>query len=736
MSRQNQRYQSPFGGARKQSEGLNSQTFLSGTGVQAALGGLGYGVNGRPLQNGANGIPYLQPSIFANGAKTGSGRMTSDPPTPTAGNSNGGLTAGGRPSAQTPGRNPPGTLASPKLGGTFSTTNANTITRKSSGNGTGINNTAPAGTLAGIARMVASTVGGGGASAGGPGGLSVMGAATRGGPGGGLSSTLPAGRTANGVGGGPGQAGANGAGASRPATSNGMTSTSRTAPAVPGLTFSVGSNQSMGSRGYQEDYRAILDTTAAPGVTHMPNMLLGAAVYDGHGGKQVSHWLATSYCMLNRAMEAVQQLVSSGGSPNDVAAVLEDVFVTCGNAAIATRMTAGSCVAMALLVQAAGVPWVLSANVGDSRTIMVSWDEHDAGGRPEATQLSVDHKLGPAKISEETRRVQAAGGTVIQLFGTWRIDGSLAVARAIGDSEFSRYVSSRPTVHCRQLMRRDRWLIIASDGLWDVMTNEEVAMFCRAQQQLTAAKLSEALVREALQQQPQQPPPQPQPGQNLPPRHHPQPQVQQQGSLQPHQRPQQQHHHHHQQQQVQVNLEQLLQLQQLQHQQRQVLLLHPHFQQQHHQQQQQHQQQQHLQQQQRQQHLQQQRLGPGDEAGGVRGTAALGLGGGESRPTPANAGRRQQQQQPRPPRSPTKYGNGAALTGARQALASASALARPPPPRQRAGRGARSLSPLPARAGAASAGAAAGAGPAAGGGMTAAVRLPLLRRSEGGGRRV
>lgn len=93
---------------------------------------------------------------------------------------------------------------------------------------------------------------------------------------------------------------------------------------------------------------------------------------------------------------------------------------------------------------------------------------------------------------------QAAGGAVIQLFGTWRIDGSLAVARAIGDADFSRYVSCHPSVSCRQLSRRDRWLVIASDGLYDVMTNEEVAQFCRAQHQLTAAKMSEALVREAV----------------------------------------------------------------------------------------------------------------------------------------------------------------------------------------------------------------------------------------------
>ncbi|GFR49698.1 hypothetical protein Agub_g11848 [Astrephomene gubernaculifera] len=533
MSRQNQRFQSPFGAGRKQPEGLNQQTFLSGAGVHAALNGLGYGTNGRTLPNGANGIPYLQPSIFASPKAPAGARTNSDPPTPTA-NPNNSLPAG-RPSAQTPGRSAPlGSGA--KLGMPGYTVTTTTPSRKNSGS---LNNTASGGVIAGIGRLVDATIRSspnvstsGTTAAAAPGtSLSVIGSgtmrnSTSGGPSGaaaaGLSATVPLSRPGSGTthhnhhggllatmpaGGRPGGGAGGGAAPVPPAGHRGGGGTH---PTVPGLTFSVGSNQSMGSRGYQEDYRSIADSSTTPGLSHLPNVMLGAAVYDGHGGKQVSHWLSSSYCLLNRAMEAVQQLITGGGSPNDVASVLDDVFTACGNAAAAGRMTAGSCVAMALLVQSGGVPWVLSANVGDSRTILVSWDDMDGpgmagggpssalGGRTEATQLSVDHKLGPAKTSEETRRVQAAGGTVIQLFGTWRIDGSLAVARAIGDSDFARYVSCRPTVQCRQLQRRDRWLIIASDGLWDVMTNEEVAMFCRAQHQLSATKLSEALVREAV----------------------------------------------------------------------------------------------------------------------------------------------------------------------------------------------------------------------------------------------
>ncbi|KAG2497468.1 hypothetical protein HYH03_004623 [Edaphochlamys debaryana] len=441
--------------------------------------------------------------------------MNSEPPTPTSQANGVGAT---RPS-QTPTRGATlgNTLSSPKIGPGGYVPSSGPPGRRNSGNGN-LAATAPPGSLSNIARLVeAGPRSGPSGTFGGPNGA-MPGALQL--NGGGPPGTLQRGNS--------GQFNMNMAGlnlssslptntGSRPPTQSSLLATAppavtgsrpgtgtlgRASSSVPGLTFSVGSNQSMGSRGYQEDYRTIADPTSTPGMGNLPNLLLGAAVYDGHGGKQVSHWLSSSYCLLNRAMEAVQALVAGGGSPNDVAAVLEEVFVGAGNAALAGRMTAGSCVAMALLVQAGGVPWVLSANVGDSRSVMVSWD--DAGdlgatggggaGRPDATQLSVDHKLGPAKLSEETRRVQAAGGTVIQLFGTWRIDGSLAVARAIGDADFARYVSTRPTVSCRQLLRRDRWLIIASDGLWDVMTNEDVAHFCKAQHQLSAAKLSEALL--------------------------------------------------------------------------------------------------------------------------------------------------------------------------------------------------------------------------------------------------
>lgn len=48
----------------------------------------------------------------------------------------------------------------------------------------------------------------------------------------------------------------------------------------------------------------------------------------------------------------------------------------------------------------------------------------------------------------------------------------------------------------RKIMRTPD-VMFCSDGLWDVMTNEEVAMYCKTNHHLSAAKLSDALVKEA-----------------------------------------------------------------------------------------------------------------------------------------------------------------------------------------------------------------------------------------------
>ncbi|KAA8539491.1 hypothetical protein F0562_026183 [Nyssa sinensis] len=116
---------------------------------------------------------------------------------------------------------------------------------------------------------------------------------------------------------------------------------------------------------------------------------------------------------------------------------------------------------------------IIVSNCGDSRAILCR------NGVP--IPLSSDHK--PDR-PDELLRIQDAGGRVIYWDGP-RVLGVLAMSRAIGDSYLKPYVISEPEVTETDRTAEDECLILASDGLWDVVSNEtacSVARMClRAQ---------------------------------------------------------------------------------------------------------------------------------------------------------------------------------------------------------------------------------------------------------------
>mmetsp|Transcript_22126 Transcript_22126/g.74702 ORF Transcript_22126/g.74702 Transcript_22126/m.74702 type:complete len:148 (-) Transcript_22126:284-727(-) len=117
-------------------------------------------------------------------------------------------------------------------------------------------------------------------------------------------------------------------------------------------------------------------------------------------------------------------------------------------------------------------------NVGDSRAAMVQ-----TGGS--ARPLSSDHK---PNRPDEKARVEAAGGHVI-FAGCWRVQGDLAVSRAFGDCHLKRYgVTAEPEIKTYELGPSDAFLVLASDGLWDVVDEQQCAkVVLRAPDAITAA---------------------------------------------------------------------------------------------------------------------------------------------------------------------------------------------------------------------------------------------------------
>ncbi|TDH70652.1 hypothetical protein CCR75_007167 [Bremia lactucae] len=117
---------------------------------------------------------------------------------------------------------------------------------------------------------------------------------------------------------------------------------------------------------------------------------------------------------------------------------------------------------------------VVSANVGDSRALAI----FPTVSAPSATfprnvvPLSKDHCPND---SHERFRIESSGGFVT-FSGLWRVVGQLAVSRSLGDRHLQQFVTAEPSVFHEQLPSNGT-LVIASDGLWESMSNDDVVRF-------------------------------------------------------------------------------------------------------------------------------------------------------------------------------------------------------------------------------------------------------------------
>ncbi|KAF4591435.1 protein phosphatase 2C [Ophiocordyceps camponoti-floridani] len=123
-----------------------------------------------------------------------------------------------------------------------------------------------------------------------------------------------------------------------------------------------------------------------------------------------------------------------------------------------------------------------TANVGDARIILCR------SGK--ALRLSYDHK---GSDENEGKRISNAGGLILNN----RVNGVLAVTRALGDAYLKSLVTGHPyTTETVIQTDLDEFIIIACDGLWDVCSDQEAVDLIRNVQDPTAA--SKLLVDHAL----------------------------------------------------------------------------------------------------------------------------------------------------------------------------------------------------------------------------------------------
>ena len=180
-------------------------------------------------------------------------------------------------------------------------------------------------------------------------------------------------------------------------------------------------------------------------------------LYDGHGGDKVSNYLADH---LNQAIHNDKAL-----SANPIQALEQGYLAIHNNLTSEWAETQGSTAVTALIQN--GTLYV--ANAGDSRAVLCS--------NGNAIALSDDHK---PNRPDERQRIENGDGLVVFYQGCWRVQGILALSRALGDKQLAPHVIAQPEIKAHTLTRDDQFLILACDGVWDVLNNKQAVDIVQA----------------------------------------------------------------------------------------------------------------------------------------------------------------------------------------------------------------------------------------------------------------
>ncbi|XP_043711522.1 protein phosphatase 2C 56-like [Telopea speciosissima] len=187
-------------------------------------------------------------------------------------------------------------------------------------------------------------------------------------------------------------------------------------------------------------------------------------VYDGHGGSQVAKFCA------ERIHEVVAEewgrVVSGDCWRRRWEVAFSTGFERADNEVVAESIAPEMVGSTAVVVAVSGCQ-IITSNCGDSRAVLCRGTQ--------TIPLTVDHK--PDR-EDELVRIEGGGGRVINWNGA-RIFGVLAMSRSIGDRYMRPWIIPVPEVTFTTRSEEDDCLIVASDGLWDVMTNDEVGEVAR-----------------------------------------------------------------------------------------------------------------------------------------------------------------------------------------------------------------------------------------------------------------
>ena len=216
-------------------------------------------------------------------------------------------------------------------------------------------------------------------------------------------------------------------------------------------------------------------------------------IFDGHGGERASQYLSeyftqrflARYSITSNIPNAFHESKPFFSSLIAFSQLDNELAILAGTSQLFD--TEGSTATIALVLN----DELYLSYVGDSEAILVQ----NSG----KNLIKLCKEVDTAENVKEAERVEKAGGIVLKVGSTQRVQGELALTRSFGDSKYKTYVTAEPHIVQQKLNSEDEFLIIATDGLWNVLTHEEVGRIVTELKDLPENEIAEKLYAETME---------------------------------------------------------------------------------------------------------------------------------------------------------------------------------------------------------------------------------------------
>ena len=214
------------------------------------------------------------------------------------------------------------------------------------------------------------------------------------------------------------------------------------------------------------------------------------AVFDGHSGKEVGIYLKDNlHKILSKELKQID--TNNDDYTEDIKQAIKTSFESIDveiNTNQNYKNDVGSTGTVLLLYRdknSSSGKSLICANVGDSKAYLLT--------KKEAKIITKDHVCTD---EEEVKRIKSSGGIVFRQ----RVFGTLMLTRSFGDKEMKKYgVLPTPDLFYRNICEDDLFVVIASDGVWDVVNEDEI--FNMAQGKISSEEFSKKLIELAKERE-------------------------------------------------------------------------------------------------------------------------------------------------------------------------------------------------------------------------------------------